>query len=68
LRGSVFSSPFSFSESTQYGRQAHVEIRVRDNGTGIPVEIKDKIFNPFFTTNQPERALVLASQSATVSS
>ena len=27
-----------------------VEIRIRDNGTGIPPEIKDKIFNPFFTT------------------
>jgi two-component system, NtrC family, sensor kinase len=27
-----------------------VEIRVRDNGAGIPHEIKDKIFNPFFTT------------------
>jgi two-component system, NtrC family, sensor kinase len=27
-----------------------VEIRVRDNGTGIPLEVKDKIFNPFFTT------------------
>jgi signal transduction protein with GAF and PtsI domain len=27
-----------------------VEIRIRDNGTGIPEEIKDKIFNPFFTT------------------
>ena len=27
-----------------------VEIRVRDNGTGIPVEIKDKLFQPFFTT------------------
>ena len=28
----------------------HVEIRIRDNGTGIPQEVKDKIFNPFFTT------------------
>ena len=28
----------------------HVEIRIRDNGTGIPSEVKDKIFNPFFTT------------------
>ena len=27
-----------------------VEIRVRDNGTGIPTEIKDKLFQPFFTT------------------
>jgi len=27
-----------------------VEIRVRDNGTGIPRAIVDKIFNPFFTT------------------
>jgi signal transduction histidine kinase len=27
-----------------------VEIRVRDNGTGIPPEIKDKLFQPFFTT------------------
>ncbi|MBR1283732.1 GAF domain-containing protein [Bradyrhizobium sp. AUGA SZCCT0177] len=27
-----------------------VEIRIRDNGTGIPSEVKDKMFNPFFTT------------------
>ncbi len=27
-----------------------IEIRIRDNGTGIPQEILDKIFNPFFTT------------------
>ena len=29
---------------------AGVEIRVRDNGMGIPAEIKDKLFQPFFTT------------------
>jgi signal transduction histidine kinase len=27
-----------------------VEIRIRDNGTGIPEGVKEKIFNPFFTT------------------
>ncbi|MBV9115034.1 MAG: GAF domain-containing protein [Hyphomicrobiales bacterium] len=27
-----------------------VEIRIRDNGTGIPEEVKAKMFNPFFTT------------------
>jgi two-component system, NtrC family, sensor kinase len=27
-----------------------LEIRVRDNGTGIPAEISDKLFQTFFTT------------------
>jgi signal transduction histidine kinase len=27
-----------------------VEIRIRDNGTGIPPEVKERMFNPFFTT------------------
>jgi GAF domain-containing protein len=27
-----------------------VEIRIRDNGTGIAPDVKDKMFNPFFTT------------------
>ena len=27
-----------------------VEIRIRDNGTGISPEVKAKLFNPFFTT------------------
>ena len=29
---------------------AYIEITVKDNGTGIPVEIRNKIMQPFFTT------------------
>jgi signal transduction histidine kinase/HAMP domain-containing protein len=28
----------------------HVEIRVRDNGIGVPPEVQTKLFTPFFTT------------------
>ena len=27
-----------------------MEITVRDNGSGIPPEVREKMFNPFFTT------------------
>jgi signal transduction histidine kinase len=30
-----------------------VEIRIRDNGGGIAPEVKEKMFNPFFTTKPP---------------
>ena len=35
---------------TTYDCGEAVEIRVRDNGAGISAEIKDRLFQPFFTT------------------
>ena len=35
--------------------EEQIEIRIKDNGTGIPSEVIDSIFNPFFTTKDPNQ-------------
>ena len=32
-----------------------IEIRIRDNGNGIPGDVIDKVFNPFFTTKPTDK-------------
>ena len=37
-------------EISTYGKNESIILEVKDNGTGIPDAIKDKIMQPFFTT------------------
>lgn len=34
-------------------RDSHLEVRVRDTGSGMPPEVMARIFEPFFTTKEP---------------
>jgi len=45
-----------------------VEIRVRGNGTGVPAEIRDKLFQPFFTTKRTGGALATVCRLPATSS
>ena len=40
--------------STLKGEE-NVEIRIKDNGSGMPPDVIDKIFNPFFTTKPTDK-------------
>jgi hypothetical protein len=42
-----------------------VEIRIRDNGTGITPDVKEKMFEPSSQLSRRERAPALASRSVT---
>ncbi|MBF2002198.1 MAG: response regulator [Synechococcales cyanobacterium M58_A2018_015] len=53
LQEKYHQSPAGFTPTLLIQTRRHpeaVEIRIRDNGIGIPPEIQTKIFDPFFTT------------------
>jgi len=45
--GDGFSPVLKISTKNHHGK---VEIRIKDNGNGIPAPIRDQVFTPFFTT------------------
>jgi signal transduction histidine kinase len=47
LNGAAYEPTISASTQNLGDR---VEIRIRDNGTGIPPGVKERMFDPFFTT------------------
>ncbi|HEY9764101.1 MAG TPA: ATP-binding protein [Trichocoleus sp.] len=44
------TNPKQIAVQTSLEGANHVCIRIRDNGDGIPPKVKERIFNPFFTT------------------
>ena len=36
-------------------REERIEVRIRDNGTGMPPEVIEKMFNPFYTTKPTDK-------------
>lgn len=48
------------SASTKMEGAAMIELRVRDEGSGIPDEIRNRVFRPFFTTKEQGTGLGLS--------
>lgn len=46
----VVASPNNIVISTCKIDQKHVQIKISDNGTGIPEQVRSQLFDPFFTT------------------
>lgn len=52
---------YADEESLPLGRGRYVRIAVKDSGVGIPEEIRQKIFDPYFTTKPYGNGLGLAT-------
>lgn len=50
VNGVDASSAMGIDASSAMGVDASVEIRIADNGSGIPEHLLDRVFEPFFTT------------------
>lgn len=58
LEEKMGSSQTGYSPELRLGTKREgdmVRITIRDNGSGMPPEVKDKIFNPFFTTKPTDQ-------------
>jgi signal transduction histidine kinase len=71
------TSRSNLDKVVQYGKRAdaivknmllhsHVEIKISDDGTGIQPDVKEKMFNSFFTTKPAEKAPASAFRSVTI--
>jgi len=49
-KGKIHIKTSLITESCLHNAKNYVVVSIKDNGPGIPTEIIDKIFNPFFTT------------------
>lgn len=53
--------------SSYFGEDGTARVQLTDTGKGIPAEIVDKVFNPFFTTKKEGTGLGLAISSRIIS-
>jgi nitrogen-specific signal transduction histidine kinase len=50
------------------GHDSELEITIRDTGTGIPAELREKVFYPFFTTKERGSGIGLAGAQKVITS